>query len=327
MQSISRREMLRLAAAGAALAVLPRPTLRASASTASVPSGASPNAGIYRFRVGDFAAAALLTGFMNNVPAQPFVAPQATAEEFRSALAAASISGRFRLPFNVLLLQRGQEKILIDSGPGGKPAPGLDLLAHLTALGVAPTQITAVLLTHAHFDHLGGLLDEQDRVVFSQAEHFCMPEEIDFWTAKNPDFSRMRMGSKSALAQARRVFEHVPFTRIGPNAKLPEGLTPLLAPGHTPGHMTVRVESQGESLYHIVDLTHYARLMLPHPEWTIASDVNEAQAAATRRRIFTDLAVSRTRVFGSHVPYPGLGGLRSIDTGFEWVPEDWITES
>lgn len=312
--------MLRVSAVGAALTALPRPP--GSSGSALVPSHRT-NATTYQFTVGDFAATVLLTGSMENTPAQPSVAPQATPQEFGAALAAASSNGRFRLHFLALLLQRGQENILIDAGPGGNAAPEHDLVAHLRRLGLQPRDITAVLLTHAHFDHLGGLLDARDRIVFSAAEHFCMGEEIDFWLDPQADFSRMGFKPQPMVAQARRVFERVHFTRIAPTVRLPAGLTAIHAPGHTPGQMTVRIESGGESLYHIADLTHYARLMLPHPDWTIASDVDPRQAAATRRRIFRQLAATRTRVFGSHLPFPGLGALQARGDGFEWIAEDW----
>ncbi len=321
MNKIDRREMLRLAGLGATLAALPRV---ATAGPGLPPARTLTNATRYRIGVGDFEATVFVTGFMDGTPAQPFVAPEATAQEFGEAFAAASSNGHFRLPFPVLLLQRGRDNILIDTGPGGKAAPEFDLSAHLAQAGLAPGDITAVLLTHAHFDHLGGLLDEHDRPVFTAAEYFCTAEEIDFWMAPKPDLSRMLFKPAPFIASARRVFEHVPFTRIKPDTKLPDGLTPVLAPGHTPGHMTVRIESRDETLHHIADLTHYARLMLPHPEWTIGSDVDPRQAAASRRSLCARLAADRTRVFGSHLPFPGLGALHVRGAGFEWVPEDWV---
>lgn len=324
MSFLSRRHFLHLAAVGGVAATLPLPR-QASAAVATAPDlPPTPNATRYRFRVGDFEAVALLVGgFMHSTPAQPFVAPQATAGEFASALAAASPTGRVHLHFHALLLRTGRENILIDAGPGGKQPAAHDLLTHLRALGLGPADISAVVLTHAHFDHLGGLLDEHDRVVFTRAEHFCLQEEYDFWTAAKPDFSHLRMDADSLLRPARRLFELVPFTKLRAGRGLPDGLTPHLSPGHTPGHMTLTITSRGESLYHLADLTHFARLMLPHPDWTIASDYDEPLAAATRRRVCTPLAAQRTRVFGSHVPFPALGALTARGDGFDWVPEDW----
>lgn len=316
----SRRELIRLGGLGLGLALLPGRLV--SAMEPTLPGTA--NAGLYRFRIGDFAATALVTGFMGAEPGQPFYAPQAGEAEFRAAVAAAAGS-RGRMHFNVLLLRRGEETILVDAGPGGEVPRDCDLVANLARLGVAPDHVTRVVLTHAHFDHCGGLLDADGRMVFPQAEHCCLAEELDFWSAPRPDLAKLRLGAEHVLGPAQRVFAEIGFTRLESGVPLAEGITPILSPGHTPGHMTLRIESRGESLYHIADLTHNAWVMLPHPDWTIASDCDEELAAATRRKVFAQLAAEGTRVFGSHVPFPGLGRIVAV-TGAEqyrWVPEDW----
>ncbi|MFT3830124.1 MAG: MBL fold metallo-hydrolase [Opitutaceae bacterium] len=314
--------MLRFAGLGAGLALLPA---RSAAEPATETAPLPPNVGFYRFRLGDFEATALVTGFMGAEPKQPFYAPQASAEEFQAAVAAAAGS-KGRMVFNALLLRRGAEVILIDAGPGGDVPTDCALVPNLARLGLAPADVTRVVLTHAHFDHCGGLLDHDGRAMFSRAEHCCLAEEIDFWSAPAPKLSKLRLGAKAVLGTAQRVFAKIPFTRVQAGVPLSEGITPLLSPGHTPGHMTLRIESRGESLYHIADLTHNAHVMLPHPEWTIASDCDEPLAAATRKQVFAQLAAEGVRVFGSHVPFPGLGRIVALAAGgeqYRWVPEDW----
>ena len=323
MIAFSRREMLRLAGLGTGLALLPG---RLVAESAPFPPPPPPNSGLYRFRVGQFEATALVTGFMESEPQQPFFAPQADAAAFRAALAEAAVTGSVRLHFNALLLRRGAETILIDAGPGGKVPDGCDLVANLARLGVAPADVTRVVLTHVHFDHCNGLLDAEGRAVFARADHCCLAEEVDFWSAPQPDLSKLRMDAGSFIKTAQRVFAKIAFTRLQAGVPFAEGITPLLSPGHTPGHMTLRIESRGETLYHIADLTHHAHVMLPHPDWTIASDCDETLAAATRRKVFAQLAAEGTRVFGSHVPFPGLGRIAAVASGdeqYRWVPEDW----
>ncbi|HLP10015.1 MAG TPA: MBL fold metallo-hydrolase [Opitutaceae bacterium] len=324
MTQFSRREMLRFAGLGAGLALLPS-RLPAQPALAAAPAALPLNTAFYRFRIGAFEAAAFVTGFMGAEPSQPFYAPQASEAEFRAAVAAAAGS-KGRMHFNALLLRRGAETILIDAGPGGKVPDDCDLVANLARLGVAPADVTRVVLTHAHFDHCGGLLDADGRAVFSRAEHCCLAEEIAFWTAPQPDLTKLRMNPEWVLGPARRVFEKIAFTRLETGVPFAEGITPLLSPGHTPGHMTLRIESQGEALYHIADLTHNAHVMLPHPDWTIGSDCDEPIAAATRKRIFAELAANGARVFGSHTPFPGLGRIVALSGGgeqYRWVPEDW----
>lgn len=311
--------MLHQVCAGIGLAVLPA-TGRTQPTAEAPRQPLPPNSPVYRFRIGKIEAAVLLAGFLDYKPAPP---PEAPAEAFRQALNAECLPGKLRLHYNVLLLRLGRHTVLIDAGPGGAQSATFGLNANLARLGVVPADITHVILTHAHFDHAGGLLDTDNRPVFPHAEHFCHPEEIAFWTAKQPDLSRLRMKPAGLLAAARRTFDHVPFTRLGAETRLPEGLAVVHSPGHTPGHLTLQIESRGESLHHISDLIHHYAVMLPHPDWSAASDVDPALAATTRRSVLARLAAERRRVFGFHLPFPGLGRLADHGEGYRWVPESW----
>jgi len=129
MPFLSRRDMLRVAGLGAGLALLPR-ALRAAtdspaAGPACTPAQRTPNSAVYRFHIGAIEAAALVSGYLEGKPEQPFYAPQATAEEFRAAVADAGIAEKLRLHFNILLLRVGGEVVLIDAGPGGKQPHGM----------------------------------------------------------------------------------------------------------------------------------------------------------------------------------------------------------
>lgn len=301
-----------LAASGGRLGAVPE-------TAAPPPSRPVPNAPVYRFRIGDIEAAAMVTGFMDAAPARP---PGVSEADFRAAAAALDYPGKLRLHFNALLLRTGRENILIDAGPGGKQPRHFDVVEHLAALGLGPADITAVLVTHAHFDHTGGLLDAVGQPVFRRAEHFCLAEEIDFWTAEKPDFSRLRMKPDGLLKSARRVFGGIAFTRITAGRRLPGEVTPIAAPGHTPGHLTLEIRSRGEVLYHIGDLIHHAAL-LARPEWPAISDIDGELAVATRQKVFARLAAQGTRVFGSHLPFPGLGRLKAEGAGYRWIPELW----
>lgn len=296
--------------------MVPR-SLAAATGVASV--SAEANEPIYRFRIGDIEAVAIVTGFMDMVPDKPAALDDVI---FRSNLDDLDYMSPLRLHYNVLLLRTGRDNILIDSGPGGKPGSPYDLLSSLRRIGLTPEAISAVFLTHAHFDHLGGLIDEHDRLVFPIAEHFCLAPEIDFWTAPKPDFSKLRLQPDGMLALARRVFAAVPFTRILSTTRLPDGITPILSAGHTPGHMTLEIRSKHEVLYHISDLSHHAAL-LGRPEWPMISDTDPDQAVATKRRVFAMLAAHGTRVFGFHLPFPGVGRLKPQGTGYRWVPDLW----
>jgi glyoxylase-like metal-dependent hydrolase (beta-lactamase superfamily II) len=316
MSSLSRREWFAMSGV-AALAALGG--ARAEPAPVPLDSPQISNSPIYRFRVGDFRATALLAGFMDTKPTRP---RDAAEEKYQRALAALGNPSHLRLPFNVLLLEHGDDRILIDAGPPKTEGKPYHLLTSLARVGLDRDAITHVLLTHAHFDHMGGLLDAENRPVFRRAAHLCFPEEVQFWTSENPDVSALQINPKALLRDARRLFSHLRF-QSPEAATLPAGIHPLLSPGHTPGHMTLRIESRGETLHHISDLTHHAGFWLPHPDWSLASDTQPALAVQTRLAAFRQLADTGARVFGFHLPFPGLGKIVRVDDTFRWVPEDW----
>ncbi|MFT3781211.1 MAG: MBL fold metallo-hydrolase [Nibricoccus sp.] len=320
MKRFTRRDWLKLSSAGVLGATVGLPGVTAVEPGSAAVAPVLTNSVIYRFRVGEFEAVSLLAGFMDTKPKRP---PQADEASYQAALAGIGNPAKLRYPYNVLLLRRGAERILIDAGPPKTEGKPFHLLTSLAQLGVAPRDITHVFLTHAHFDHMGGLLDRQGKPVFGHAEHFCFAEEKAFWTADKPDFSKLNLNPGTMHADARRIFSSIQFTLVDGSTRLPEGITPILSPGHTPGQMTLRLESKGEVLHHVSDLTHHAMLWLPHPEWSLASDITPEVAIKTRMAAWAELAKAGTRVFGFHLPFPGLGKIGVADNLYRWVPEDW----
>lgn len=200
---VSRRQVLRgLSLIGAATALLPRNTVQAQEAagvpTTTPPTAAPPPPAFYRFNVGDFEATVVSDGFHQfPAPFQPTWAPQAKAGELDAALREAFLpTDRLELAFNVLLVRTGRETVLVDAGSGTQFVPTTGrLLAGMTAAGVRPEDVTAVFLTHAHLDHLGGLLDASGQPVFSRAQYFVAAPEWDFWTAPDPDLSTVRQSA------------------------------------------------------------------------------------------------------------------------------------
>jgi glyoxylase-like metal-dependent hydrolase (beta-lactamase superfamily II) len=98
----------------------------------------------------------------------------------------------------------------------------------------------------------------------------------------------------------------------------------LAAPGHTPGHSLFRVTQDNESLLVIGDAVHVWALQFPRPDWTMAYDTKPSEAISTRRKLFKQAASERTTLMGFHMPFPGIGYVRSSGGGFEWVPKPWV---
>lgn len=287
--------------------------------------------GFHRFQVGGFECLALNDGIGRMEPIQPTWAPEGSPEEVKAALEKHFLpTDRLHVAFNALLVRTGKETLLLDTGSGPAAQPRLGWVgAQLAAAGVRPEEITGVVLSHAHGDHLGGLLTADGLPAFPNAALHVSRAELEFWLSPTPDFSGSRLPEQSrqnARESAIRAFEILkPSLQTHPEtSRVTEGVSLELAPGHTPGHSVVRLQSDGEELLYLADLAHHPVLMFEHPEWTVAFDIQPAAAAATRKKLFEQLAAARTRVHLFHMPFPGIGRIRSEAEGrFAWVPEMW----
>jgi glyoxylase-like metal-dependent hydrolase (beta-lactamase superfamily II) len=326
---VSRRDVFRIAgAAGIALAVK-----GATAPARAFAAGPkeSQSAGYYRFSIGDIEATVVSDGGLSFQPIQPVWAPEAKKEDIEAMLYAAFLpADRLSLAVNVLAMRIGDGVVLVDSGAAGLFGPSLGKVkANLAAAGIDPGKVTTVILSHAHGDHFGGLLDPEGKPAYANAEIYANKTEIDYWTGPDPDVSKLRIpeeNKKLFIANARKYLTAVKdrLHPVTPGQKLLKGSVEIVgAPGHTPGHVAVQITSGKESLLHVADTVHHHVLMFAHPEWTSAFDSDPQMAAATRMKVFERLSYDRARVLGYHLPFPGIGHVRMAKEGFEWIPEPW----
>jgi glyoxylase-like metal-dependent hydrolase (beta-lactamase superfamily II) len=329
---LTRRNALGIIGLAAAAATMG--AARSATAESSRPVNPIPNAGTYRFSVGNFQLTILSDGYANFPAAQPFWAPEATGQDFKQALENNFLSDQLTISFNPILIDTGRDLLLCDTG-GGKlleryykvPSAGR-LLERLQLAGYKPDQITSVFLSHAHIDHLGGLLSDQGRPVFSSAQHFVHEQEWNFWTGKNPDLSKQHFDDKTkagSILLAQKTFETMEknFKRVAPGTSLIDGVVMQAAPGHTPGHTALRIQSDKQELVHMFDLAHHPAIMFKNPSWTVSFDTDPAMAADTRKKMFNEFVENRTRVFGYHLPFPSIGHIAKDGDGFRWVPEAW----
>lgn len=328
---LSRRGVL-TGAAAAAVAISSGTSL-AKAPTKPQPA-ATPTepAGFYRLTLGNINGVALSDGLgVNPGSPHPTFAPEATKDEVNAVLKDAFLpEDRFVFYFNGLLLKIGADLILIDAGAGSLMGPsGGKVEANIKAAGYNLDDIKAVVLTHAHGDHFGGLLTDAGTPRFKNARLIVNRAEHDFWTGAAPDLSGLRMPEetrKNFIAGARKHLEAFKGKTdlVAPGDKLfGDALELLDGRGHTPGHMLVMVRSGNEQLLNLADCAHHYILNFRNPAWTVAFDADPASAVATRRKVFSMAASDGVRVLGYHMPWPGFGHIREIPGGFEWVPQPW----
>ncbi|BET65122.1 MBL fold metallo-hydrolase [Opitutales bacterium ASA1] len=306
---------MRLLGLGGTAALLGASTTRRASAAAPEASLVGAQPAHYRFKIGSLEALAVNDGGFAMPPADSPFGVGEPRERIAEALAATlTPTDLVRLQFNVLLVRIGGDLVMIDSGCGNVFGPnGGRLIANLAAAGVQPTHVTAILITHMHGDHFGGLLDAEGRPAFPNAKVFIHRVEHEHYSAQGDE------GVQKYL----RAFEGK-WQRIAGGDKLFDGLEIVDAFGHTPGHFVLTITSGGEQLFHMVDVTHHHALSFAHPEWKLQFDVQSDAAIATRKRMLDRLATDKPRIFGAHMPFPALGRVRRAGDAYEWSIEPWV---
>lgn len=284
-------------------------------------SGAGRRApGFYRFNLGDFTAVALHDGVLVRDRPDGFVR-NASSEEVGEAYAACGMAkDKLTLTFNALAIETGRGTVLIDTGLGDKGGPTAGQLpASLAAAGIAAADVGAVVISHLHVDHIGGLRGTDGAPAFPNAEVMVPEADWDFWMGDVPDALR------DAAATARGVLEPIAagLRRYRPGEELLPGITAVDAGGHTPGMAAVEIASGGEATMFVADITNNPLVFARHPDWQAMFDVEPERATATRRRILDRAAADKLRLSFFHAPFPATGYVIKAGAGYDYVPALW----
>jgi len=224
---------------------------------------------------------------------------------------------------NALVVNTGDKLVLIDTGMGTStmfgPTQG-KLLASLKAAGIDPKDIDGVLATHAHCDHVWGIMGDDGKPNFPNAQVYISQADFDFWTdekklsMKDPAF--MQPFVEGARKNLLPVRDRMVFFKDGEEF-LP-GIQAVSAPGHTVGHTIFMVTSDGKTMAAIGDLTHHHILLVEKPRIEFAYDTDPKQSANTRVRILDMLAAQKIPLVAYHFPWPGLGHVAKQGDGFRY---------
>lgn len=225
-------------------------------------------------------------------------------------------------PCNVTLLRDGTHVVLFDAGSGPDFQPTAGRLSEaLSAIGLSPEEVTHVVFTHAHPDHLWGVLDEFDEPVFANAAHLIGQAEFDYWTDPATVETIGEARASFAVGAARRLqalADRLTFLSDGQGV-LP-GVTARLTPGHTPGHLSFEVEAEGGRAMVIGDAIGNHHVAMAHPEWESGSDQDAPLAARTRAALVEMLAAEGRFVIGFHLPEGGIGRIEAEGGAFRFAP-------
>ncbi|TXN08708.1 MBL fold metallo-hydrolase [Methylobacterium sp. WL103] len=235
----------------------------------------------------------------------------------------------FDWPLNAVLVQSGEQTILIDAGLGLDPNLDLpragQLVKRLEAGGINLASVTDLVLTHMHMDHIGGLLiDGVKEQLRPDLRIHVAAAEVAFWEA--PDFSRTSMpaGFPDALRSTAKRFSEAYSSHLRTFEDAHEvapGVVVHRTGGHTPGHSVVRLTSGGERLTFAGDAIF--PVGFDQPNWHNGFEHDPEEAARVRIRLLRELAGTREQLVATHLPFPSVGRVAADGDAFRWVPVFW----
>ncbi len=230
-------------------------------------------------------------------------------------------SDRLTPECNLALYRDGTNIVLFDvgSGPDFMPTAGT-IVDSLGALDVAPEDVTHVIFTHAHPDHIWGLLDEFDDPLFYEATYMMGRGEWDYWW--NPETVNAIGEARAAFAVgAKRRMEAIEDSVVlfDDGDEVLPGIGALSSPGHTPGHMAFEVRQGSEAALIVGDAIGNHHVAFRKPSWESGSDQDAARAVETRKMLFDRLTSENMSIIGFHLPGGGLGRVARDADGYRFV--------
>ncbi|MGA9089536.1 MAG: MBL fold metallo-hydrolase [Bradyrhizobium sp.] len=314
--NVSRRSLLALGAGMGAT------TMLGGSALARAPKVGTQSPYFYRFNVGDAEVTVVSDGPL------PLGPPKGTFTGASDDEIKKMLSDNFLPSDNIVLEQNspivntGDKLVLFDTGMGTAknfgPATGRQQKSMAEA-GIKPEDIDAVVFTHAHIDHIGGVVDANGKVLFPNAQFYIAQSDFDFWTDEGKAGGPMKDFIVHARKNLMPVRDRLIFYKDGQEV-LP-GIQAMAAPGHTVGHTMFMISSGGKSFAFLGDLTHHQILLMEKPRMEFSYDTDPKQAANSRVRMLDMLAANKIAVLSYHYPWPGLGHVVKTGEGFHYIPE------
>lgn len=229
--------------------------------------------------------------------------PNSVFPDFDPDLAGALVTDHFRHYISAFLVCDGQRTLLVDTGSAGNFGPNAGRFGQsLAAAGIVPEAVDAIMLTHLHSDHYGGLTTPAGAAVFPRArllvpaEEWRVVHDANFFDAlPKSETSIVMQARKAVAAYAGRTVLVQGGDTIG------QGLAALALPGHTPGHMGLTIQGATAKAIVVGDMIHCGQYQAACPHWSVVYDHDLAQAAATRVSIFARAADEDWLVLGAHL--------------------------
>lgn len=224
---------------------------------------------------------------------------------------------------NVALYRDGKNTVLFDvgAGPDFMPTSG-KLLETVETIGLSPEDVSHVVFTHAHPDHIWGILDDFDDLLFPNATHHFGRKEWDYWW--NPstvdsigeDRAAFAVGAKRRMAE---IEDQVAFFDDG--QEILPGIAARASFGHTPGHMAFEIRSGRESVMIVGDALGNPHVAFERPDWHSGTDQDPQAAAATRSLLLDQISREQMKIIGFHLPNGGIGRVEKTGSAYKFIGE------
>ena len=273
---------------------------------------------IHRFKIGEFECIAVLD-LQSEANARD-IFPEVAEDELNQACEKHGIDPEaMDMAYTCMVVDTGERRILFDSGYGQMYGANGQLLANLEAINLKPDDFDAVILTHLNLDHFGGLTDQDGNILFTKAKIYTWEGEWQYWTSEDviaergqniPDYREV-MDKHLLSLESQMVF-------LNREEELFPGIRILYTPGHSPHHIAISVESDGQSLLFVGD----AFIIPPnikYAQWVSVFDRGDLKQMVNSRKRLVKFAVEHDALFhGFHFPFPGLGRIHKDGEAWKW---------
>jgi glyoxylase-like metal-dependent hydrolase (beta-lactamase superfamily II) len=295
------------------------------AALAKAPMRNMPAPGFYRFKVGAFEVSVVSDGPLNLGPPSADLFKGLSNDEVVQVLTNNYLpTDAIKVEQNVLVINTGPHLVLIDTGIGPTskvfgPDSGR-LLANLRAAAIEPGAIDTILITHAHPDHCFGLMSAKGARQFPKAQIYMTQADLEFFTDESKaginDMMKMLIGGARQNLLPNR--DRIVFIKDG--QEVVPGIQAMFTPGHTVGHTSFMITSQGQSLFNTGDVCHHHIISTERPRVPFAFDTDGQQGVASRLKVFDMLSSTRTPMLAYHFPWPGVGFIGKQGDSYRYFP-------